>query len=412
MGKVFGLPATELAIGMTALLVVIFSIIAIGAARRFILVKMGVRNIPRRKGQSILIVIGLMLSSAIIATSLGIGDTVRYSIRSVALDFLGPTDEVIKGPGKQLFGEEYFDYSEFEKVEQLTRDNPDIEALLPLIEIDLPASNEDLELAESNMKVRGVDGGHSDNFDELKNQQGEIVSINSLAGNQTFINADASRVLKIKKGGKITVYTRSGKTEFAVLDILKNGGLAGGGRNPYILFELKSLQQLLSKEGKITNILVSNKGIGEDALNLSADVTTFLRSELTDLEVATEIFNILQSNGIPGLLSEESEAVRQTDKETSETLMQLSENLNSDNFDDDFIKDISDYQTRLTILGTLDKSGLQEDVGKISRLSTSLTILRVDDQKSDSLKLAETVASGVTTYFLYSVHFLSWWACC
>ena len=41
MGKVFGLPATELAIGMTVLLVVIFSIIAIGAARRFILVKMG-----------------------------------------------------------------------------------------------------------------------------------------------------------------------------------------------------------------------------------------------------------------------------------------------------------------------------------------------------------------------------------
>ena len=94
---------------MTTLLVVIFIIIAIGAARRFIFVKMGTRNIPRRKGQSILIVVGLMLSSAIIATSLGIGDTVRYSVRSVALDFLGPTDEIIEGPGNQLFGEEYFD---------------------------------------------------------------------------------------------------------------------------------------------------------------------------------------------------------------------------------------------------------------------------------------------------------------
>ncbi|SVA29079.1 uncharacterized protein METZ01_LOCUS81933 [marine metagenome] len=399
MGKVFGLPATELAITMTALLVVIFSIIAIGAARRFILVKMGTRNIPRRKGQSILIVIGLMLSSAIIATSLGIGDTVRYSIRSVALDFLGPTDEIIKGPGKQLFGEEYFDYSEFERVRELTLDNPDIEALLPLIEISLPASNEDVELAESNMKIRGVDGGYSDSFDPLKNQQGEIVSINSLAGNQTFINADASRVLKIKKGGKITVYTRSGKTEFAVLDILKNGGLAGGGRNPYILFELKSLQQLLNKEGKITDILVSNKGNGEDSLNRSEDVTTFLRSELTDIEIATEIFNILQGNGIPRLLSEESETVRQTDKETSETLMQISENLNYDKIDDDFIKGIGDYQIQLTILGMLDKSGLQENAVKISSLLPSLTILRVDDQKSDSLKLAETVATGVTTIF-------------
>ena len=123
MAKVFGLPATELAVGMTAILAVIFLIIVIGATRRFILVKMGTRNIPRRKGQSILIVIGLMLSSAIIATSLGIGDTVRYSIRSVALDFLGPTDEIIKGPGRQLYGEEYFDYSEFERIRIQKRDS-------------------------------------------------------------------------------------------------------------------------------------------------------------------------------------------------------------------------------------------------------------------------------------------------
>ena len=205
MAKVFGLPATELAIGMTILLVLIFLIITIGVARRFILVKMGTRNIPRRKGQSILIVIGLMLSSAIIATSLGIGDTVRYSVRSVALNFLGPTDEIIEGPGRQLFGEEYFDYLEFERVERLIQNNSDIDALLPLIEISLPASNDNLALAESNMKVRGVDGGYSDNFDELKTLQSEIVYINSLADHETYINADASEVLRINKGGNSSV---------------------------------------------------------------------------------------------------------------------------------------------------------------------------------------------------------------
>ena len=225
MEKVFGLPTTELAIVMASLLVVIFFIIVIGAIRRFILVKMGTRNIPRRKGQSILIVIGLMLSSAIIATSLGIGDTVRYSVRSVALDFLGPTDEIIEGPGRKLFGEEYFNYSEFERIEQLTQNNSDIEALLPLIEINLPASNDNLELAESNMRVRGVDGDYSNNFDELENVQGEVVSINSLAPYETYINADASEVLKIDKGENISVYTQSGKIELKVFDVLKNGGL-------------------------------------------------------------------------------------------------------------------------------------------------------------------------------------------
>ena len=77
----------------------------------------------------------------------------------------------------------------------------------------------------------------------------------------------------------------------------------------------------------------------------------------------------------------------------------MSENLKANKFGDDFIKDISDYQTQLTILGILDKSGLQEEAGSILVLSSTLTTLRVDDQKSDSIRLAERVASGVTTIF-------------
>jgi len=399
MQKVFGLPATELAIGMTAVLVLIFLIISFGAARRFILVKMGTRNIPRRKGQSILIVIGLMLSSAIIATSLGIGDTVRHSVRSVALDFLGPTDEIIKGRGGQLFGEEYFEYDDFQRVQQIIEENPDVEAILPLIEIELPASNDILGLAESNMKVRGIDGRYSNQYDQLENLQNKVVYIKNLKANEIYINADASETLKLNNGDEIGVYTILGKSEFVVLDVLKNGGLAGGGRNPYLLFTLESLQNFLGKEGQITNILVSNKGDGQGALDLSEDVTKFLRSKLTNTKVATEIFDILKGNGIPALFMEESESLKETDKETSETFERLSENLSTDNFDDDYITDISDYQTQLMILGVLDKWEMPEEAGATSMLFTTLTTLRVDDQKSDSIKLAERVASGVTTIF-------------
>jgi len=78
MEKIFGIPANNLAIVMAILLIVIFVVVIFGAVRRKILFNMGFRNIPRRKGQSLLIVIGLMLSSIIIAASLGIGDTIRY----------------------------------------------------------------------------------------------------------------------------------------------------------------------------------------------------------------------------------------------------------------------------------------------------------------------------------------------
>ena len=57
MDKIFGIPANNLAIIMAILLIVVFLVVIFGTIRRFILFKMGTRNIPRRKGQSLLIVI-------------------------------------------------------------------------------------------------------------------------------------------------------------------------------------------------------------------------------------------------------------------------------------------------------------------------------------------------------------------
>ena len=399
MEKVFGLPATELAISMAIILAAIFILLVIGATRRFILVKMGTRNIPRRKGQSSLIVIGLMLSSAIIATSLGIGDTVRYSVRSVALDFLGPTDEIIDGPGMQLFGDEYFNYSEFQNLEQSTVNNPSIDGLIPLIEISLPSSNDELGLAESDMKVRGLDSKYSDSFGELVNIKGEIVSISQLGKEEVYINEKGSEKLKTLSGDKVSIYTKDATSSFTVLNVLKNGGLSGGPRDPYIVMNLDTLQSLTGKNGQITNIFVSNIGSGEKSISFSDEVTRFLKSELTDPQSASQLFNLLNSNNIPTLLSAEALALDKSDKETADVIRDLAEDLKFEAYNDGFIENISDYQTQLVILGILEKSQLNQEAAQFSALSSSLTILRVDDRKNSSVKLAETIATGVTTIF-------------
>ena len=205
MDKIFGVPATSLSLVMSALLLIFILIVSIGAIRRFILVKMGTRNIPRRKGQSILIIIGLMLSSTIVATSLGIGDTVRYSIRSVVLDSLGTVDERISGPGKQLFGDEYFDYSEFEYVKKITKDFDKIDDLQPYIETQLPVSNDNSGLAESSMNIRGLELNNSSEilFDTKNNE----VLLDDLNSNSVYVNSEASDAIKIKVGEKINIFT-------------------------------------------------------------------------------------------------------------------------------------------------------------------------------------------------------------
>ena len=71
--------------------------------RNPVLVKIGLRNIPRRPTQSILIVLGLTLSTVIIVSSLAVGDTLTYSIRRQAVDAYGATDEILAPPLISLF---------------------------------------------------------------------------------------------------------------------------------------------------------------------------------------------------------------------------------------------------------------------------------------------------------------------
>ena len=47
------------------------------------------------------------------------------------------------------FGDEYFDYSEFIYVQNISKDNANIEQLIPYIQTTLPASNEDKDIAET-----------------------------------------------------------------------------------------------------------------------------------------------------------------------------------------------------------------------------------------------------------------------
>ena len=61
-------------------------------------------------------------------------------------------------------------------------------------------------------------------------------------------------------------------------------------------FELSALQNLLNKENLLRNIAVSNIGEGDESLKYAEDVTKFLRSNLTNQNVAQEVFSLLQTN--------------------------------------------------------------------------------------------------------------------
>ncbi len=92
----------NLSVGTIAFLVGAVTVILLYLAflwwRNPVLMKIGLRNLTRRKGQSVLIVIGLTLSTVIIISSLGVGDTLRYSVQKQAVAAYGQVDEIIAPP--------------------------------------------------------------------------------------------------------------------------------------------------------------------------------------------------------------------------------------------------------------------------------------------------------------------------
>ncbi len=94
-----GLPLhVSAALGLLVAVVAILFFLFLAGLRQPVMAKLGMRSIPRRPTQSILIVIGLTLSTVIIVSALAIGDTLNYSVRWHAIKSYGEIDEIIAPP--------------------------------------------------------------------------------------------------------------------------------------------------------------------------------------------------------------------------------------------------------------------------------------------------------------------------
>src|SRR5215211_5445527 len=117
------------------------------AWRRPVIFKLGVRNIPRRKAQTVLIVVGLMLSTMIIAAALGVGDTVDYSITDEVYTSLGHVDEQVVASrdveaASSSSGDVTMDAAAVGTVEQALSGDDNVDGIMCVLRIEAPVINE------------------------------------------------------------------------------------------------------------------------------------------------------------------------------------------------------------------------------------------------------------------------------
>ena len=95
MDELFGAPMAGIATVLAVAFGLAVAFLLFIRVRNPILVRMAIRNVLRRPGQSLLILAGLMLATAIISSAFTIGDSVTYSIKNNASSSLRSLDELL-----------------------------------------------------------------------------------------------------------------------------------------------------------------------------------------------------------------------------------------------------------------------------------------------------------------------------
>ena len=295
MDALFGIPMNTIMFVLLAALAVSLGSVAYVALRNRIFFQMGLRNIPRRTAQTVLIVIGLMLSTLIISAAFATGDTLDHSISKQAYTLLGHVDETIQGDrandldDPKLEGENGIDitsdqYAAFQEA-LAARNSENIDGSLGVLFEIVPVSNPKSQLSEPDVTFTGLDADALTGFpDIISATTGEELDVASLASDEVFVNESAADQLGVEPGDTVQVFSKSQTHDFKVVDIVEDRVLTGANREDALegmVTRLDTLHDLFG-HADLSFIAVSSKGGVRDTLGLTDEVEAELRQVIRE----------------------------------------------------------------------------------------------------------------------------------
>jgi putative ABC transport system permease protein len=293
MNSLFGIPMDSIMVVLLVALGLSLSVVGYVILRNRIMFRMGVRNIPRRVAQSVLIVIGLMLSTLIISAALTTGDTVDHSVTKLAYDWLGHMDEAVvfdADQSTQATNKAVVPESVFTELQTALANNPDVDGIAPAIFESVPVIDDRTKLSSPSATMIGVDpstlGGFPGN---IVTRNGKPVDLTTMAKDEIYLNTKGSKELDARAGDTVTIYVQGFPYTFKVLDIVKDNAFTGAinlqGQGEAIATEgmvtrLDVAQNLFGREGELDAIAISNRGGVRDSIGLTDSVTAAVEAVL------------------------------------------------------------------------------------------------------------------------------------
>lgn len=295
MQELFGVEINAFMVGVLVLVVFTCAVLAVLVARNPVLVRLAARNANRRAGRSALIVLGLMLGTAIIASALSTGDATGASVRGTVLRALGTTDVMVlpKGiepgagfGGRTSTGDVSFDASALAPVAAAARSTGKVDGVAPAIVLPAAALDTTSRQTEPGLTLFATDPSASPAFARLAVAGTDRhVSLSSLGAGEAYVDATAADDLGAKAGDALAVHVNGKVLALKVAAVVDAHGTTSD--QGAVLLGLGSAQRALGLDGRITAILVSNKGGEVGGAGASHDVETALTYVLKDRGLAS-----------------------------------------------------------------------------------------------------------------------------
>jgi len=290
MSSFFGIPINSMMIALIMVFGLSAVVLTVIALRNRVMFKMAARNLPRRRANTILTVLGLMLAAMIFSASLTTGDTLSHSIRTMALKDLGEVDVMVMREGVNTGMDEvqtstensYFDKQYFQQVQQALAEDSGVDGIAPAIIENVPVVAQS-NLNEPSVDLLGLDSRYMESFDPMLDKEGNTLLLQDLNEGEIYVSTDLADNLEVSTGDYTDVYMSTEAIPLTIKGIYNTGGNPSG--NLSMVTSLSQIQTLRGSE-EINYILITNQGGLIDGADHTDAVVDSLTSEEVGLEAA------------------------------------------------------------------------------------------------------------------------------
>src|SRR5256885_2790996 len=254
-------------------------LVAVVIGFRPLLARLAARNIGRRKSRVLIVVAGLLVGTAIISSSLVVGDTLSYIFLEDVYARLDAIDELVSNSfNGQLFS---FAETNFTKIAgDLAANATPIDGIAPALLKVMPVRNVAGNKGNQQITVMGLNASREGGFGPLTLVDGRTVETDRLSPAELYANERAAADLNATAGQDLTLFygtTNQTIVHATVAGIVRDAGKAAYESRAVLFMDLRRAQAAFNESGAINLIRVSNRGGVADGAAYSDRVTQDLR---------------------------------------------------------------------------------------------------------------------------------------